>query len=383
MDKFKAFIFSIVIIVGIYLGVDNYLNKKLIVNNNSIRYTRNYEKFSSLETIKRNIGENTIILLGSSELDEYMSEGQHPSKLLNYNDINIMSIGAGNYQSLIHIMNLGAITNENKFKRNKFVLILSPQWFDRDGLEKEAFVARYSEEAMIDFLKNKNISDESKEYVISRAQELTQDNQIYQKDLKFFKKAYLKNKIMYRIYSEFYLKILTLKNKYKFLKVYKKDNNKNNIKFKELNLELELEKAQQTAEKLVTNNPYGIYDEYYDKYIKDRMEDLKNSEIEKSYLESPEYEDLKMFIKIAKELNVNVAIVNIPLNGLWIEYTGFKRENIDKFNQKIKEICDVEGVTYIDFSQNIDEKYFLKDIMHLGWKGWVRFIDEVIKFNNK
>ena len=42
-----------------------------------------------------------------------------------------------------------------------------------------------------------------------------------------------------------------------------------------------------------------------------------------------------------------------------------------------------ERVKYIDFSQNIDEKYFLKDIMHLGWKGWVRLIDEVIKFNSK
>lgn len=137
MDKFKAFIFSIVIIIVIYLGVDSYLNNKLKVVNNSIRYNRNYEKFSSLETIKKNIGENTIILLGSSELDEYMSEEQHPSKLLDYNDINVMSIGAGNYQSLIHIMNLGAIANEKKFKNNKFVLILSPQWFDRDGLEKK------------------------------------------------------------------------------------------------------------------------------------------------------------------------------------------------------------------------------------------------------
>lgn len=383
MDKFKAFIFSIVIIVGIYLGTNTYLNKKLTVYNNSIRYLRNSEKFSSVETIKKNINENTIVLFGSSELDNYMIEKQHPSELLDYSDLNIMSIGAGYYQSLIHIMNLGAIANEKKFKNNKFVLILSPQWFDRDGLEKEAFVARYSEEVMIDFLKNKDISYENKEYVINRAQELTQDNQIYQKDLKFFKKAYLKNKITYKIYSEFYLKLLVVKNKFKFLKVYERNNDKNNKKIEGFNTKLELEKAEKTAENMVTNNPYGIYDEYYDKYIKAQVEELKNSEIEKDYLESPEYEDLKMFIKIAKELNVDIAIVNIPLNGLWVEYTGFKRENIDKFNQKIKEICDVEGVTYIDFSQNIDEKYFLKDIMHLGWKGWVRLIDEIIKFNNK
>ena len=42
MDKFKAFIFSVLIIAGIYLGVDSYLNNKLKVVNNSIRYNRNY-----------------------------------------------------------------------------------------------------------------------------------------------------------------------------------------------------------------------------------------------------------------------------------------------------------------------------------------------------
>lgn len=383
MDKVKAFIFSIIILIGIYLGIDTYLNKKLTVDNNSIRYDRNNEKFFSIETIKKNIGKNTIVLFGSSELGEYMVEEQHPSKLLDYSDLNIMSIGAGNHQSLIHTINLGAITNKNEFKSNKFVLILSSQWFDKDGLEKEAFVARYSEETMINFLKNKDISDENKEYVINRSIDLAQDNPIFQKDLNFFKKAYLKNKFLYRIYSEFYLKLLILKDELKFLKVYKNTNDKNDKKFKSFDIELELEKAEKTGERLATNNIYGIYDEYYDKYIRENMEAYLDSEADKDYLESPEYEDLKMFIKIAKELNVDVAIVNIPLNGLWIGHTGFRRENIDKFNKKIKEICDVEGIKYIDFSENIDEKYFLKDIMHLGWKGWVRLIDEIIKFNNK
>ena len=95
---------------------------------------------------------------------------------------------------------------------------------------------------------------------------------------------------------------MVVKNKFKFLKVYKRNNDKNSKKFEGFNTELELEKAQKTAEKLVTNNPYGIYDEYYDKYIKENMSTYFNSELEKDYLESPEFEDLKMFIKIAKEL---------------------------------------------------------------------------------
>ena len=44
MDKFKAFIFSIIVIIGIYLGVDNYLNKKLRAVDNSIRHEYSYDK---------------------------------------------------------------------------------------------------------------------------------------------------------------------------------------------------------------------------------------------------------------------------------------------------------------------------------------------------
>ena len=383
MDKFKAFIFSIIVIVGVYLGVDNYLNKKLRVVDNSIRHEYSYDKSFSTKTIMNNITENTVVFFGSSELNPENVPNEHPLGLLNYKDINFMLVGGGYFQSLTHTINLGAITSEDKFKKNKFVLVLSPQWFDRDGLEKEAFLPRYSEEAMIDFLKNKDIPEEDKRYVISRVEELTQDNSVFQKNLNFFKKAYLKNKVLYKIYSEFYLKLISLKNMYKYLKVHNSDISKDPKEAFKFDVFDELSKAEKDGEENSTNNIYGIHNEYYDKYIKDRLGELKSSEIEKDYLESPEYEDLKMFIKIAKELNVDVAIVNVPLNGLWIEYTGFKRENIDKFNQKIKEICDIEGVKYIDFSLNIDEKYFLKDIMHLGWKGWVRLIDEVIKFNSK
>ena len=124
MDKVKAFIFSIIILIGIYLGIDTYLNKKLTVDNNSIRYDRNNEKFFSIETIKKNIGKNTIVLFGSSELGEYMVEEQHPSKLLDYSDLNIMSIGGGNHQSLIHTINLGAITNKNEFKSNTVTFLI-------------------------------------------------------------------------------------------------------------------------------------------------------------------------------------------------------------------------------------------------------------------
>jgi len=36
-----------------------------------------------------------------------------------------------------------------------------------------------------------------------------------------------------------------------------------------------------------------------------------------------------------------------------------------------------------DFSDKEYEKYFLKDIMHMGWKGWVYFDEAVFNFYNQ
>lgn len=107
MDKFKAFIFSIIVIVGVYLGVDNYLNKKLRVVDNSIRHEYSYDKSFSTKTIMNNITENTVVFFGSSELNPENVPNEHPLGLLNYKDINFMLVGGGYFQSLTHTINLG------------------------------------------------------------------------------------------------------------------------------------------------------------------------------------------------------------------------------------------------------------------------------------
>ena len=61
-------------------------------------------------------------------------------------------------------------------KGRKIVISVSPQWFKNTGVKEDAFGATYSESNFIEFLKNKDISDSSKDYVISRAIDLTKNN---------------------------------------------------------------------------------------------------------------------------------------------------------------------------------------------------------------
>ena len=67
--------------------LDNYLNKKLRVVDNSIRHEYSYDKSFSTKTIMNNITENTVVFFGSSELNPENVPNEHPLGLLNYKDI--------------------------------------------------------------------------------------------------------------------------------------------------------------------------------------------------------------------------------------------------------------------------------------------------------
>ena len=145
-----------------------------------------------------------------------------------------------------------------------------------------------------------------------------------------------------------------------------------NIRFDEL-----MEKAVEAGERESTNNEFYIYDEYYNTYVRDWQDVKKDSEINSSYLESPEYDDFRLFLDICKETGISPLIVNIPVNGRWYDWIGFPKTEREAYYQKIRSICEEYQVQIADFSDKEYEEYFLKDIMHLGWKGWV-YLDEAV-----
>ena len=72
---------------------------------------------------------------------------------------------------MYHAIAVGSIGET--LKGRKIVISVSPQWFKNTGVKEDAFGATYSESNFIEFLKNKDISDSAKDYVISRAIDLT------------------------------------------------------------------------------------------------------------------------------------------------------------------------------------------------------------------
>ena len=117
-------------------------------------------------------------------------------------------------------------------------------------------------------------------------------------------------------------------------------------------------------------------------YVEPKYKELKDTQKDMSYDESLEYEDLELFLNISKELGLDLHLISVPVHGIWYDYVGFPKEKRQSYYKKIREIASSHKTALLDLSNHEYTDYFLKDIMHLGWKGWLYIDEEIIKVKN-
>ena len=389
MIKLKAFIISIVLVLITLLILNETYIKKIDdyykVKDNSIRYNISYEKYKSYDILTQNIKQNTLVLLGSSELIATINEGYHPKKIFNYNDFNIMQIGEGHFQNIIHAATLGSIGND--VKNNKVVIIESIQWFDnKNGILKDAFLSRISEEHVYRTMVNEKISRETKEKFINRIIELSITNKEMHKKFKNYKKYFIdgKGSFVTGEFLKFDNYIYSFKNKHSFYRKKSKESYPlEGKKTPNYNWEDIKEQFTKEAKTKTNNNEYGIDNTYYDKYIKNKYDSLKNISKNTRYDDSPEYKDLDIFLSIAKDLGVNLKIAIFPPHGKWSDYSGITQETRSVVYTKLKDIAKKYNIEVMDYSNKEYESYFMYDVMHLGWRGWIDFERDLYKFSKE
>ena len=386
MIRLKAFLISIVLVLITLVILNKTYIKKIEdyykVNDNSVRYSTAFEKYKSKDIILENITPKTLVLLGSSELTTTINEEYHPKKIFNYEDFNIMQIGVGNSQNIIHAATIGSIGND--IINNEIVMIQSIQWFDnKNGILKDAFLSRISSEHVYNTMANDKISKETKEKFINRVIELSSTNKVLNKKYRSYKKYFVEEQGNF-ITGEF-LKLdnyfYKLKNKYEFFKNKGRENyplsgkKTPDYNWKELD-----EKVTEQAKERTNNNDYQIDNTYYDKYIKTKYDQLKNSSKNTKYDESKEYDDLDILLSIVKDLNLNMKFAILPANGKWSDYTGIDSEKRQVAYNNLKEIAKKNNIEVMDYSSKEYEEYYMYDAMHLGWRGWIDFERDLYKF---
>ena len=385
MIRLKAFLISIVLVLITLVILNKTYIKKIEdyykVNDNSVRYSTAFEKYKSKDIILENITPKTLVLLGSSELTTTINEEYHPKKIFNYEDFNIMQIGVGNSQNIIHAATIGSIGND--VRNNEIVMIQSIQWFDnKNGILKDAFLSRISSEHVYNTMANDKISKETKEKFINRVIELSSTNKVLNKKYRSYKKYFVEEQGNF-ITGEF-LKLdnyfYKLKNKYEFFKNKGRENyplsgeKTPDYNWKELD-----EKVTEQAKEGTNNNDYQIDNTYYDKYIKTKYDQLKNSSKNTKYDESKEYDDLDILLSIVKDLNLNMKFAILPANGKWSDYTGIDSEKRQVAYNNLKEIAKKNNIEVMDYSSKEYEEYYMYDAMHLGWRGWIDFERDLYK----
>ena len=388
MIKLKAFLLAIVlVIVTLFLLNETYVNKVddyYKVKDNSIRYSTSYEKYKSRDILTSNITPNTLVLLGSSELVATINEDYHPNKIFNYNDFNIMQIGTSYSQNIVQASTLGSI--EGAMTKRKVAIVESVQWFEKDGTHQDAFLNKASQEHIFQTLSNEKISKETKEKLIDRIIEITKGNKLQNDLYKKYKSYFIEGKGTFidKKLLELDNTIYSFKLKQTFYQKHaKSDYPSLGDKTPDYDWEEMTNQFVEEVKKKTDNNDYAVDNNYYNTYLKDRYVSLKDSNKDLSYLESPEYSDMELFLTVAKELGIEVEVIIFPVNGKWNDYTGVSREMREKTYKKIEDIAKSHGATVLNYGNREYDDYFLFDVMHVGVKGWMEVEKELYKFANQ
>ena len=388
MIKLKAFLLSLVLVIATLALLNVTYIKKIDdyykVKDNSIRYSTSYEKYKSRDILTSNITPNTFVLLGSSELVATINEDYHPNKIFNYNDFNIMQIGTSYSQNIIQATTLGSI--EGSMTKRKVAIIESVQWFEKDGTHQDAFLNKASQEHIFQTLSNKKISKDTKEKLIDRIIEITKGNKLQNDLYKKYKSYFIEGKGTF-----IDKKLLELDNtiySFKLKQIFYQKHAKSDYpslgdKTPDYDWEKMTNQFVEEVKKKTDNNDYAVDNNYYNTYLKDRYASLKDSNKDLSYLESPEYSDMELFLTVAKELGIEVEVIIFPVNGKWNDYTGVSREMREKTYKKIEDVAKSHGATVLNYGNREYDDYFLFDVMHVGVKGWMEVEKELYKFANQ
>ncbi|WP_136498873.1 D-alanyl-lipoteichoic acid biosynthesis protein DltD [Enterococcus faecalis] len=327
-----------------------------------------------------------VPFFGSSELSRFSAF--HPSVLSekyqrNYRPFLLGEAGTQSLTQAMVIHSMGdAIANK------KAVFILSPQWFVKKGVPNDSFGAHYSQLQTFQWLANLTELTSGDQYLAQRLTKfpVVQKDKVLMETLANLQAGQLPQ----RSQRDYFIMNLRFLNREDELfsqigmvsrePIVEKDMKQlpATYNFNELD-----QLAGKIAAKAINNNKFEISNGFYRQRIKPVLPKLAHSQKKWDYRFSPEYGDFQAALEQLAEKNVDVLFVIPPVNKRWSDYTGLSQDMLQQVARKLKYQLQEQGFTNIaDFSTCSNERYFMADTIHLGWRGWLavdRQVDEFMK----
>jgi len=319
--------------------------------------------------------ENYIPIIGSSELSRM--DPFHPSSMAQKYHWKNKPFLQGNpgTASLTQAMNVGGMTN---LKGNKAVLIISPQWFTKSGVQSDAFKYFLSPLQLTGFILNSDHGDKAmNKYVANRILDLGVDKGPIEdgalqrisegKQITSFQRFYIQRFSRSSLQSQDDLFGSISMNDHEKEIDHAASQLPDTYDYKHLN-----KLATKLAAKHSTDNDMQIGNSFYKKELKTRITKYKNTHRHVTYTHSPEYNDFQALLYMFAQNKVEVMFVIQPVNPHWIKYTGMPMSTINNFDTKIKYQLRSQGFNNIvDLSHVKNSNYIAEDTIHMGWRGWL------------
>lgn len=385
MKKTVSFITAFMLFIVVAVSLHFTTGDKLDTNNPEFGTWINTKKDLSYKAISQNLEEDTVVMMGSSEFHHGKKTPYHPTNIFRSIGMNVMCLGAAQNQTLSHVITLSAIAP--KLENKKVVLLLSPSWFSKKGAEGSGFSARFSESEYEAMLKNENLSIETREAMADRATELLEVSPKTHANIQTTNKIFLsgdaslKDKIDLKINNW----ITREKEDINVGVLWKAAGGKKHHKYK-ANTNFNVPDWDALAEEADAsiagdmNEDFHVPNKMYKKKIKPMLDERKGADVNRTYGNSPEYDDLRLFLDVCKEENIEVLLVMQPVNGWWYDYTGFPKKNRETFVTEVQKVADEYGVETCNFFDQCYTPGFLEDIVHPAGKGWVRINEAAYEF---
>lgn len=323
-------------------------------------------KSSSTRFAQAAMWPESLLVLGSSEFSTPASVvPQVPAEVFGTHNYGVrtMLVGEAYDQCLWDAIAMGAFA-KGSLPRNKVVLIVGLGQFVDGGLDASTFGERFSYTKYREFCSNPKIDEELRSQVKQRLLEQGIDETTVRSGdphdpLACIDGAVLEARDTLRLRGE-------------LIGVRSQGMPLATGAVEQPDWATLQEQALADAQRMSTNNDWGVEDAFYANELAPALDGLKGARAYETYSDTPEYDDLELFLDVCDACEVTPLVIIEPSLGPFYDHIGISQETRESCYRRIRSLVGRhDGARIADFSDREYEPYFLYDIVHFGWTGWI------------
>jgi D-alanine transfer protein len=376
MNKVLINILALILVFGI-IFILLIFNKESVISN----IYPSIVKINKKSTLEKDLESGKIVIFGSSELshgnDKFIPQNYFNKDL----KIPLAVYGSGGHQSFSILSRIASLKNKKIENNARIVVFLSPGWFYA-GYSRGTHIDKYLEDIDSNMLYKLYFKSNTSEYykrlisgyIKSQSKYITKPTNIYKYAFKYND---IINNNQFDKFIFNYLFKDTLISNIKYINYNDYVNNIINMNFDQLKNE-----AMRLEQMKVSNNNFGINDEYYTKYVLPR---IKKGEIPIDVETPPdhhinqEYKDFVYLVSMIKTFKHKPLFIMQDFNPYIYK---INRNSFDRILDSIRIVLANNDLDYYNMWSYKQEDYemgTLTDIMHTGELGWVKINQKIIE----